>query len=565
MKQTQFPFNRLGLSFSSLTLAVFLSVFTPLTLSAKSPSGSTGKVPGNPQANKGGVFRDHFGAQPHTLHPLNATDVYGNIILGKIYETLVDNHPDTFEHIPLLAERWETSPDKKSYTFHINPKAKWQDGKPVTAKDVKFSFDVMFQKKLKTRAKWASYYGNFKGVKVVSKRVVRFEVKKDHFLNFIRVADLRIIPAHKFTTKDPNKTSLRKKPMGSGPFQFSKWVKGRSIKLKRFKKYWGRSLPQNQGAFNQNIHLTKIIRTDKVALETFKKGDLDLIGLTPEQWTKESTGSKWGMGAKSGKKLIKLDITNKQPRSYYYVGYNLQSDLFKDVRVRRAMSHLFDRETFIKKFYHGLRAKAVGPFEVNSPYSSPKVKPIPFSPKKALKLLREAGWEDTDGDAILDKNGKPFKFTVMTANPETPVKVLTLAKETMKKVGVELNIKVVDWTSFLQLIDEFKFEAVMLGWSRSPYPDPTSLWHSKSAVKGGLNFVRYKNPEVDKLIEAGVKTIGKKQRIKLFRKIHELIYRDQPYTFMLELSHKLVAYNSRFKTVKPWYEYTLGSYYWWVP
>ncbi|MCZ6843419.1 MAG: ABC transporter substrate-binding protein [SAR324 cluster bacterium] len=521
-------------------------------------------IRGNPEAKRGGLRREHFKVQPHSLHPVNVTDYYGNRVLDLIYESLAATDVETLAHIPQLAERWEISPDKKVFTFFIHPKATWQDGRPVTAEDVKFSFDLLFHKKLKTRAKWMSYYNRIEKAEVLGKRMVRFTVRRDHFLNFVRMAGLRIVPRHRFKGKDPNRTPLTKKPMGSGPYTFKSWTKGAAVKLAMHKNYWGRVLPQNIGRYNAKMLITKIVAVDKVALESFKKGDLDLIRLTPDQWVRETSGADFGMGVASGKKLIKVDVQNKAPRSYRYVGYNLESPLFGDRRVRRAISHLFDRETYIEKFYHGFQVKAVGPFQANSRYSSPRVQPIEFSIPKAIRLLSQAGWNDTDGDNLLDKEGRTFRFTIMTADRETSVKILTLAKEAMRKAGVDLNIKVVDWTNFLKLIDEVKFDAVMLGWSRGPFPDPTALWHSKGAVKGGLNFVRYRNPEVDRLIEKAVKSIPDSERVKLYRRIHEIIYRDQPYTFLLERSHILLAYNSKFSTVKPWYTYAIGENYWWI-
>lgn len=521
-------------------------------------------VHGNAQAPLGGVRRDHFKIQPATLHPLNATDYYGNQVLDYIYESLAATDVETLRHVPQLASSWEISADKKVFTFTLHPQATWQDGKPVTAADVKFSFDVLFHKKLKTRAKWQAYYRDIEKAEVLGPRKVRFTARRDHFLNFVNVASLRIVPRHRFRPANPNRTGLSKKPMGSGPYAFNGWVKGSVVKLKRHEKYWGRALPQNLGKFNHRQLLVKIIATDTVALESFKKGDIDLMRLTPEQWVRQTGGANFGLGSGSGKPLIKLDVQNKAPRGYRYVGYNLASPLFSDRRARLAMSHLFDREEFIQKFYHGLQVKAVGPFEVNSRYSSPKVKPVEFSVAKAIALLREAGWRDSDGDNLLDKNGLPFRFTVMTADPETSVKMLTLAKQTMRKAGVELNIKVMDWTSFLQLIDEYNFDAVMLGWTRSAFPDPSALWHSRGAVRGGLNLVRYKNPEVDRLIEAAVKTIPDQERVGLYRRIHEIIHYDQPYTFMLERNHTLLAYNAKFRSVKPWYTYAVGEDYWWI-
>lgn len=546
-------------------IALGVAGIAPQTLAQDSVGSSVESyVRGNPKALRQGLRREHYKVQPHTLHPVNTTDFYGNRVLDNIYESLAGTDVETLEHIPQLAERWEVSADKKRFTFYLNPKATWQDGRPVTAEDVKFSFDVLFHKKLKTRPKWMSYYSRIEKAEVLDKRSVRFTVKQDHFLNFVRMASLRIVPKHKFKGENPNRTPLSKKPMGSGPYAFKSWTKGSVVKLVMHRKYWGRRLPQNIGRYNQKLLITKIISADKVALESFKKGDLDLIRLTPQQWVLETSGARFGMGADSGRKLIKLDVQNKAPRGYRYVGYNMESPLFKDKRVRRAMSHLFDRNTFIKKFYHGLQARAVGPFAANSRYASPRVKQIEFSIPRAIRLLAEAGWKDTDGDNIVDKGGRPFRFTIMTADAETSVKMLTLAKESMRKAGVDLKIRVVDWTSFLQLIDELKYDAVMLGWSRGPFPDPTALWHSSGAVKGGLNFVRYKNPKVDRLIEQAVKSIPDTERIKLYRRIHELIYEDQPYTFMMERNHILLAYNAKFKSVKPWYAYAVGEDYWWI-
>jgi peptide/nickel transport system substrate-binding protein/microcin C transport system substrate-binding protein len=570
-------------TFRSLLTAVLLTL-AALTLGACSKKGEAqhdgtpvatgtaggtvgeGKwVRGSPAAAVGGVRRAHFGVQPHTLHPLNATDVYGNQILSLIYEELASLDIDQLEHAPELAESWEISPDNKVFTFHLDPRAKWQDGRPVTAEDVKFSFDVLFHDKLKYRAKWMSYYGNVEKAEAVDAHTVRFTVKTDHFHNFINLAGLRIVPKHAFTGDDPNETPIAHEPMGSGPYRFQEWNKGSSITLKRDPDYWGAKLPQNVGRNNQELLIFKVIPTDKVALEALKKGDLDFMSLTPEQWLKETPAPDFGEKLGSGAHLVKLDVQNMAPRSYSYVGWNPESPLFGDKRVRRAMSHLFDRDEIIGKFFYGLRDKAVGPFEVNSRYSSPNVQPIEFSVPKAIALLQAAGWRDTDDDQILDKNGRPFKFSIMLADAsEVGLKVLTLTKENMKKAGVEMDIKPVDWTSLLQLIDEMKYDAVMLGWSRGQFPDPKPLWHSEHAKAGGLNLVHYKNAEVDRLIEEGIKSIPDEERVKLFRRAHELIYEDQPYTFLVESSHNLIGFQGKFQMVKPWYNYDIGTSYWWL-
>ena len=550
---------------------------------AAAPSGAPIAPPpdsllrGNPQALAGGTLRQNLRQQPQVLHPLNATDLYGNQILDQIYETLAQVDVDGLRHLPLLAERWEISADKKTFTFRLNPKARWQDGRPVTAQDVKFSYDILFHAKLKTRAKWQAYLGQFAGAEASDERTVRFTARQDHFLNFINLAGLRIVPQHAFGGGEPNETPLAKQPLGSGPYRFQAWNRGQSVVLTRSPDYWGRALPQNVGRYNAGRLFYRFVSAEKVALEAFKKGDLDLLELTPEQWFRETAAPEFtiavggiaggaavgGAAVGGGRRLLKLEVKNQAPRRYRYVGYNLESPLFRDKRVRRALGLLYDRDTFIQKFYYGAQVKAVGPFEVTSRYTSPQVKPQPFSVSEAIRLLREAGWSDSDGDGIVDKDGQALRFTVLTADPEVSVKMLTLAQGAMRQAGVALNIKVVDWSTLLSLIDEFRFDAVLLGWTREPWPDPGPLWHSRSAVRGGLNLVRYRNAEVDRLIDEGARSIPDEERVKLFRRVHELIFEDQPYTFLTEEDRSLYAYQGTLRQARPYYALALGEDYWW--
>src|SRR5574341_1071006 len=207
-----------------------------LLLAAAGAAGAAppaARVRGNPQAPQGGTWRERFVQQPHVLHPLNATDLYGNRILDHVYETLAQEDVETLEFVPLLAERWEISADGRVFTFRINPAARWQDGAPVMAEDVKFSFDVLFHPGLKTRAKWQAYFADFEKAEALDARTVRFTAKQDHFRNFINLAGLRIVPKAGFPGGDPNDTPLAKAPLGSGPYRFEQWNRGNSVVLVR--------------------------------------------------------------------------------------------------------------------------------------------------------------------------------------------------------------------------------------------------------------------------------------------------------------------------------------------
>ncbi len=226
-----------------------------------------------------------------------------------------------------------------------------------------------------------------------------------------------------------------------------------------------------------------------------------------------------------------------------------------------------NRELMIEKFLFGMSSLATGPWYGQSVYASPNVKPILYDVQKATALFKEAGWVDTDGDQILDKvlNGKktPMSFTIMTANQEV-MKYLTMFKEDAKKAGVDINLKVVEWNSFIKLLDERNFDALNLGWSGGNINlDPKQIWHSASATAGGSNFIGYKNPKVDKLIDEARLIMDKKKRTKVLQEVYETIAEDAPYLFMFYTSNSLYAHTKRVKKTKDTLTYTLGTNFWW--
>ncbi|MEK6578204.1 MAG: ABC transporter substrate-binding protein, partial [Bdellovibrionota bacterium] len=197
-----------------------------------------------------------------------------------------------------------------------------------------------------------------------------------------------------------------------------------------------------------------------------------------------------------------------------------------------------------------------------------KAKAIDFDPKKALELLKEAGWEDTDKDGVLDRviDGKKtsLRFTILEPNPDN-VKYLTLYKEDAKKAGVGIEVKQIEWNSFVKLLDEHKFEAVRLAWGGGAIDlDPKQIWHSSSSAVGGSNFISYKNPEVDRLIEEARQIMDKKARIPKFRKVYELIAEDAPYVFMFNDKYILYGSTSRIGRDKETLKFSVGTEYWWA-
>ncbi len=188
-----------------------------------------------------------------------------------------------------------------------------------------------------------------------------------------------------------------------------------------------------------------------------------------------------------------------------------------------------------------------GPGPIN-----PHIKDFDYNPKRALSLLAEAGWREKNGNGILVKDGKPFQFTILTnQGNDQRLKTAVIIQHRLKTIGIDVKIRVIEWASFLiQFIDKGNFEAVMLGWTISPDPDQFDIWHSSKTGPRELNFIGYKNPEVDRLLEEGRSTFDMEKRRRCYYRFQEILAEDQPYTF-LYVPDALPVVSARFRGIEP--------------
>jgi peptide/nickel transport system substrate-binding protein/microcin C transport system substrate-binding protein len=541
-----------------------LLLLTVLLLGLSLIDAKAMKAPGNPKAIQGGTFLFNLGSTPPTLHPLSSTDYYASIVQGYMIEGLLTRDPDTYEWVPALAKDWKISKDGKTFTFTLRDGVLWSDGKPVTVEDVKFSFDAIVdpENKYKT-AHMTPYYENIEKVEIVDNKTVRFHAKNSYFKNFDVAAGLSIVPKHVYENPSKKqKKKLNKTVIGSGPYVVKSFKRGQKIVLEKNPKWWGLKDPYFKGSNNYKRVFMKFIKNDTIAIEMLKKSKLDFLGLTPEDYTKKATGKMWG------KDVFKKKVENDAPQGYSFIGWNLKNPIFQSRNVRLALYHLVNRELMIKKFESGMSEMAIGPWYKKSIYADNSVKPILFNADKAIKLFRKDGWKDSDGDGILDKviNGQKRKMSFEILEPRKEFeKYLTIFKEDAKKVGVDVRIKLIEWSSFLKLLDEKKFDAVRLGWSGGSVDiDPKQIWHSESARAGGSNFISYSNPKVDKLIDEARFTMDKKARVKKLKKVFREIAKDVPYVFFFNKKYSLYAHTKKMKMDKDTYNYSIGYDYWWI-
>lgn len=543
-----------------MSLRLFLNArvfFAVTTISALLANAAIPKA--NSAAPQGGVFNFNMSVEPPTLHPIMATDVPAREVHRFTGATLTYNDIQTWEHKPYIAEKWEISKDGKTFTFHINPKAKFHNDQPVTAEDVKFSFDAVKEPKYKAAHMWP-YYEGIEKVEVINPTTVKFTMKNSYFQNFDTVASTWIIPKSVYGDVDKS-MKMNKTYVAAGPYKVEKWDKGQMIQLKKVPNWWGNEIPELKGFYNFATINMRAYKEENIALERVKKGDLDFEEISAEAFVKKTEGAPWGTTA------LKKKVENDAPKGFSFVGFNLKKEMFKSKNTRLALAHLLNREEISKKFMFGLTALGAGPEHFKSQYASSKIKPINFDPKKAQELLTKEGWKDSDNNGILDKviDGKKteFRFSLMYANKDVE-KWFTVYKEDLKKAGIELELKLMEWNSFLKILDEGTFDTLAMSWGSSdPEWDPKQIWHSDSAIVGGSNFVHYKNPEVDKLIDSGREMMDKKKRIAAFQKVYEIIAQDVPYIFMFNRKFDFYVHTSRMGMPAETFNYNVGVRTWW--
>lgn len=474
----------------------------------------------------------HLSAEPATLNPITATDAYeSRVNSGNIYETLIERNNETLELEPLLAQSWEISEDKLTYTFKLREDVKWQDGEPFTSQDVVFSYETIMNPKVDA-PQLRAYYQEIRDVEAIDDYTVKFTYARPYFLALEFCGGMPIVPKHIFEQGDFNTNPAGRDPVGTGPYKFLKWTTGREIVIEKNPDYWGEKPKLNRIVF-------RIITDSSVALQVLKREELDVSGLTPIQWARQTSSKSFEEN---------FDKLSYFTPNYSYIGWNLTKPYFSDKLVRQALTHLVNRKLILQQILFDLGAVVTNPFYINSPEYDKSITPYPYDPKKAYELLEQAGWTDTNGNGIRDKNGVEFEFEfLIPAGSETGEKIATILKEELDKTGIKMDIRKTEWAVFTTRLNERKFDAVTLAWSMGVESDPYQIWSSTQAEKGS-NFVGFVNEEADQLIEAARKEFDREKRIEMYHRFAEIVHEEQPYTFMF-CNKSTVAVNKRFENV----------------
>jgi peptide/nickel transport system substrate-binding protein len=469
----------------------------------------------------------------NTLLPVLASDSASSEINGLVYSSLVRYDKD-LKIEGELAESWEISADNLTITFHLRPGVTWHDGTPFTAEDVLFTYRLYIDPKTPTA--YAEQYRQVATAEVLDPTTFRVSYRQPLAKALISWGELSVLPRHLLEGEDVTKSPLARHPVGTGPFRFVEWKPGEKIVLEANSDYF-------EGRPYLDRVVYRIIPDESTMFLELQAGGLDTMGLNPIQYQTQTDSPAFK------RQFVKY----RYPAfAYTYLGYNLNRPLFQDKRVRQALSYAINKKEIIEGVLLGLGQESTGPYKPGTwPYNA-AVKRYPYDPERARTLLAEAGWTDSDGDGILDKDGKPFAFTIVTnQGNDQRVKSGEIIQRRFREIGVDVKLRVIEWASFLnEFINPGNFDATILGWTVPIDPDGYNVWHSSKTGPRELNFVGFKNAEVDELLEKGRRTLETAERKQYYDRFQEILAEEQPYTF-LYVPDALPVVANRFQGIEP--------------
>lgn len=517
----------------------------------------------SPLAEPGGTFRFYAGQYPKSFNYYLENSVTAAGIFGLMYETLLDREPLSIDSAPALARRWTISDDKRTFTFHLDPDARWSDGKPITAEDVAWTYETIMDPEHLTGVHKVSLE-RLNPPEIVDDHTIRFTAKEVHWGNLLYAGSFHVLPKHAFADVDFNRLNFEF-PVVSGPYEIASITDGSRIRLTRRDDWWAGGQVRTEGLLNFDELEMRFYPDRKDAFDVFRQGEFDLFAVyTAHLWVNQTDGERF---AKNW--IVKQSVHNQAPRGFQGWAMNMRRPPFDDVRVRKALAHLLNREKMNRTLMHDQYALHRSYYEDLYGPEHPNDRPLlGFDKDKARALLAEAGWEANPETGLLEKDGKPFEIVFLT-NSSTADKFLNIYREDLKDVGIRLRIERKDWAAWGRDMDEFNYDMTWASWGAGLYKDPEGQWHSQEAERsGGNNITGFQSEEVDRLIEAQRTEFDPAVRNEMVRAIDAILTREVPYILLWNLDYTRLLYWNRFGTP----DHVLGKYgreesaryYWWA-
>lgn len=498
----------------------------------------------------GGTLIDASTAEPSGLISMVAGESASSAISSHIFNSLL-KYDKNLDLEGELVENWQISTDHKTITFKLKPNLKWADGKPLTSADVLFTWKLVTDEK--TRSPYASDYQLVK--KATTPDALTFSVTYDQAYApaLDSWAGLQILPKHLLEDQDIHTTAFARNPVGSHYYKLDSWTHGENLKLSR-------NPTSVLGAAKIDKLVTRIIPDNSAQFLELMADNIDLMALDPIKYSRIIPARP--------ELQKKLALYKELGNSYTYLGFNLKHKPFDDIRVRKAINYAIDKQEIIDGVYLGLGINIASPYKPSTRWSNPDLQPYSYDPNKAKALLKEAGFIDSDGDGILERNGKPFSFEIITNQNKEREKSAVLIQRRLKDIGIDVQIRAIEWASFIsRFIKTGDFDAVVLGWSLGLDPDQFSIWHSSQNQPGQFNFIGYNNPQIDQLLEQGRLEMDIDKRTKIYHEFAKVLLEDSPIIY-LSAGYGLSAIHKRVKGIDspaPPAGIGYNSHEWYIP
>jgi microcin C transport system substrate-binding protein len=543
----------------------------------------------NPDAPKGGILRQSAIGTYDNFHRYAQRGIAAEGSTS-FYDTLMTGSEDEIEvYYGLIAEKVEYPDDFKWIVFHLNPKARHQDGKQITADDVVFSYNKFFDEGV---PQFKQYYAGVAKVEALDKLRVRFALKEGDKALLVSLAQLTVLPKH-YWEKRKFSDPLTEIPLGSGAYTVKDHKIGQYVVYQRLKDYWGADLPVNKGQNNFDFIRYDYYRDETVAFEAFKAGEYDIYQESiAKNWATMYTGRSFDAGH-----IVKEEIPHEIPQGMQALVFNTQRPFFKDRRVRMALSYALDFEWMNKNLFYNQYTRARSYF-TNTPYEAkslpgpeelkilePLRGKIPdevftrvYNPpvtdgsgnirdqvREALKLLSQGGWEIRKEKLVNVKTGEQMSFELLLYSPSMERVAVPLQKN-LQRMGITMTIRMVDTTQFTNRLRSRDFDLISGGYSANFYPstDLKIVWRS-DYMDYTYNTAGVQDPSIDSLIDGIVANQQNEQALLAWgRALDRVLVWNQYVIPEWYLSKFRVAYWNKFSrpAVRP--KYSLGTGSWWV-
>ena len=507
-----------------------------------------------PDAVPGGTLRRLLASDPAGFNWLveNSVDVMEiQTYVHESFARLDFEDPDSY--VPQLAYKATANEDMTEYTIHLregvywhipgvdlsDPRYEWlRERQELTAEDAAYYFEMALHPEVQA-AHVANYVEDIEEVEVLDRYTFRVTWSRPLYHSLSTTLTGYPLPKWLYTRdRDGNEYDeemvasefndhwTNDYPVGTGPYVFDGFRAGDRVSLEINEDYWGELPPI------ENIEY-RIIPDPEAGWAQVLSERIDFLpNLAPPRYRSEILEGRSDSPFEAGE--LEYEVIDRF--AYHYIGWNADTELFEDQKVRKAMTLAFNREGIIENTMHGLGVLQDGPYYWDHPANNPDIEPLPFDLDRAAELLDEAGWEDTTGDGIrnkeIDGEMHEFEFTLTAYNRPAVRSWTSIYSEDLRRIGIRMTSDPVDWALMQRRMEEKQFDAFTGGWGLAWQIDLYQIWHSSQAdIPRGSNRVGFRHDEADEIIEELRETFDEDRRIELLHRFHEIVHEEQPYSF----------------------------------